>query len=72
MRADMGRRRLLESDVAEQTASILFLTYGHDAVQMAVLRCAELTKAGDRAGLASWKNVLKNVQKTGSRKPETL
>ena len=51
-----------ESDVSEETARILFLTYGHDAVQMAVLRCAELTKAGDRAGLASWKKVLKNVR----------
>ena len=56
------KQRLLESDVAEDTARILFLTYGHDAVEMAVLRCAELTKAGDKAGLRSWKKVLKNVR----------
>jgi hypothetical protein len=37
-------------------------TNGHDAVQMAVLRCAELNKAGDKAGLASWKKILKNVR----------
>jgi hypothetical protein len=59
----MVRKRLPEFDVAEDTARILFLTYGHDAVHMAVLRCAELTKAGDKAGLASWKKVLKNVRK---------
>ena len=59
----MVRKRLPESDVAEETARILFLTYGHDAVHMAVLRCAELTKAGDKAGVASWKKVLDNVRK---------
>jgi hypothetical protein len=58
----MVRNRLPESDVSEETARILFLTYGHDAVEMAVLRCAELTKAGDKAGLGSWKKVLKNVR----------
>ena len=59
----MVGKGLPESDVAEDTARILFLTYGHDAVHMAVLRCAELTKAGDKAGLASWKKVLNNVRK---------
>jgi hypothetical protein len=49
--------------VSEETARILFLTYGHDAVEMAVFRCAELTKAGDKAGLSSWRRVLKHVQK---------
>jgi hypothetical protein len=49
--------------VAEDTARILFLTYGHDAVEMAVLRCAELTKAGDKAGPASWKKILNKVRK---------
>ena len=56
------KQRLPKSDMAEDTARILFLTYGHDAVQMAVLRCAELNKAGDKAGLASWKKILKNVR----------
>jgi len=49
-------------DVSEDTARILFLTYGHDAVEMATLRCAELKKAGDKAGLASWKKVLRSVR----------
>jgi hypothetical protein len=57
-------------DVAEETARILFLTYGHGAVQMAVLRCAELTRAGDKAGLASWKKILKNVRKLAAANPK--
>jgi predicted transport protein len=36
--------------VVAEAARILFLTYGHDAVQMAALRCTELTKTGDREG----------------------
>jgi hypothetical protein len=54
--------KLPESHVTEDAARILFLTYGHDAVQMAVLRCAELKRAGDEAGLKSWKKILKNVR----------
>jgi hypothetical protein len=53
-------------DVSEETARILFLTYGHDAVQMAALRCAELRDAGDKAGLASWEKVLRAVRKLAS------
>jgi hypothetical protein len=49
-------------DVSEDTARILFLAYGHDAVEMATIRCAELKKAGDKAGLASWKKVLRSVR----------
>jgi hypothetical protein len=52
-----------KSDVTEEAARILFLTYGRDAVDMAVLRCAELNEAGDKAGLASWRKVLTNVRK---------
>lgn len=52
-----------ELDVTEETARILFLTYGHDAVHMAALRCAELKDARDKAGLLSWKKVLKIVRK---------
>jgi len=66
----MVRNRLPESDVSEETARILFLTYGHDAVQMAVLRCAELKKAGDKAGFASWRKVLKNVRKLATANPK--
>ena len=54
--------RTLKPDVAEETARILFLTYGQDAVQMAVLRCAELKDAGDKAGLRSWKKILIRVR----------
>lgn len=57
------KQRPPQSDVAVETARILFVTYGRDAVEMAVLRCAELTKAGDKAGLASWKKILNNVRK---------
>jgi hypothetical protein len=69
-RPDMARNRLLESDIAEETARILFLTYGQDAVHMAVLRCTELTNASDKAGLASWKKVLKNVRKLSAGNPK--
>ena len=51
-----------ESIVTEDAARILFLTYGHDAVQMAVLRCGELKQAGDTAGLRSWKKILKSAR----------
>lgn len=64
------KQRLLESDVTEDTARILFLTYGHDAVEMAVLRCAELNKAGDKAGLRSWKKVVKNVRALAAANPK--
>jgi hypothetical protein len=37
---------------------------------MAVLRCAELTRAGDKAGLASWKKILKNVRKLAAANPK--
>jgi hypothetical protein len=66
----MVGRHLSEHDLSEETARIIFLTYGHDAVHMAVLRCAELTKAGDKAGLASWKKVLKNVRKLAVANPK--
>ncbi len=59
-----------QSDVTEEIARILFLTYGHDAVEMAVLRCTELDKAGEKAGLASWKKVLKNVRKLAAANPK--
>jgi hypothetical protein len=60
----MARKSLRSTsfDTAEETARILFLTYGHDAIEMAVLRCAELKHAGDRAGLATWKKVLRTVR----------
>jgi hypothetical protein len=67
--ADMARKRLAESDVTEEAARILFLTYGDDAVHMAVLRCAELNKVGDRAGVASWKKIHKHVRKLAAANP---
>jgi hypothetical protein len=57
------RQNAPELEVPEEAARILFLSYGHDAVHMAALRCAELTKVGDKAGAASWKKILKNVRK---------
>jgi hypothetical protein len=60
----------LGPDVSEETARILFLTYGRHTVEMATLRCAELKRVGDRAGLASWKKVLKGVRKLAAANPE--
>jgi hypothetical protein len=57
------------SETAEEAARILFLTYGRDAVDMAVLRCAEL-KAGDKVGLASWKKMLRGVRLLAAANPE--
>jgi hypothetical protein len=37
-------------DTTEETARILFLTYGRDAVEMVALRCAELKDKRDKAG----------------------
>jgi hypothetical protein len=68
----MVRKRLnpAELDTAEETARILFLTYGPDAVDMAALRCTELTKAGDKVGTASWKKILRHVRKLAGASPE--
>jgi hypothetical protein len=68
----MASRRLdaPQLDVCEETARILFLTYGHDAVHMATLRCAELKDAGDKAGLASWRKILKNVRNLAAANPD--
>jgi hypothetical protein len=37
---------------------------------VAELRCDELTKAGDTAGTASWKRILKIVQKLAAGNPQ--
>ena len=68
----MARKSLRSTsfDTAEETARILFLTYGRDAVEMAALRCAELKRAGDKAGLASWKKVLRSVRRLAAANPE--
>jgi hypothetical protein len=57
-------------EIPEETARILFLAYGQDAVEMAELRCAELETAGDREGLASWKKVLAHVRTLAAANPE--
>jgi hypothetical protein len=57
-------------EVPEETARILFLTYGRDAVDMAVLRCAELKRAGDKVDLAAWKKVLRSVRRLAAANPE--
>jgi len=57
------------SDATEDTARILFLTYGRDAVDMALLRCVELKRAGDKAGLVSWRKVLRSIRKLAAAIP---
>jgi hypothetical protein len=64
------KHRRPEPDVMVETAHILFLTYGKDAVEMATLRCAELKEAGDKAGLASWNKVLKKVRTLAAANPK--
>lgn len=64
----MARKR--PSDVPEETARILYLTYGHDAIHMAELRCTELQTAGDEQGLATWKQVLEHVRTLAAGSPE--
>ena len=64
------KQPLPKSDVAEDAARILFLTYGRDAIEMAALRCAELNKAGDKAALVSWRKILKNVRKLAAANPK--
>jgi len=62
-------RASTEVSIQEETARILFLTYGRDAVEMAVLRCAELKQKGDGAGFASWRKVLRSVRKLAAANP---
>jgi hypothetical protein len=68
----MAHRRTphLASDIPTEAARILYLTYGHDAVQMAELRCTELEVAGDLEGVATWKEVLKHVRVLSAANPE--
>jgi hypothetical protein len=68
----MVRKRLnhAELDTAEEIGRILFLTYGHDAVEMAALRCTELTKTGDKAGVGSWRKILKVVRRLATANPQ--
>jgi len=68
----MTRKRAASpaSDVSEDTARNLFLVYGQDAVEMAELRCRELEAAGDRGGLANWKDVLEHVRELAAANPD--
>lgn len=66
----MMRNRSDRTEIAEEAARILFLTYGHDAVQMAGLRCVELAERGDKAGSASWKEILGHVRKLATANPQ--
>jgi hypothetical protein len=58
------------SEIAEETARILYLAYGLEAVHMAELRCAELSAAGDKRSLATWKKVLDQVRGLTTANPE--
>ncbi len=68
----MARKRAASpaTDIPEETARILFLAYGQDAVHMAELRCSELEVAGDKGGLATWKKVLAHVRTLATANPE--
>jgi hypothetical protein len=70
--ARMIRKRAARptSDIAEETARILYLAYGLEAVHMAELRCAELNAAGDKRRLATWKKVLDHVRGLTTANPE--
>jgi hypothetical protein len=58
-----NRPNFAEVDVSEEAARVLFLTYRHDAIEMAALRCVELRKEGDKEGVASWRKILSHVRK---------
>lgn len=62
---------MASDEIATETARILYLTYGKDAVEMAELRCKELAASGDREGLESWRRVLHAVTQlvSGSSTP---
>jgi hypothetical protein len=68
----MSRKRTPRpaSDIPEEAARILFLTYGQDAVHMAELRCSELEAVGDKEGVATWKEVLVHVRTLVAANPE--
>lgn len=65
----MVRKRPGGTEITEEAARILFLTYGHDAVQMAELRCIELAERGDKDGSASWKEILGHARKLAAANP---
>ena len=68
----MRRKRAARpaTEISDETARILFLAYGQEAVQMAELRCTELKAAGDKEGLANWKKVLKHARVLAAANPE--
>ena len=67
----MTRKRMPRpaSDIPEEAARILYLTYGQDAVHMAEVRCVELEAAGDNEGCATWKKVLEHVRGLDAANP---
>jgi hypothetical protein len=68
----MPRKRAARpaTEISEETARTLFLVYGLDAVEMAELRCRELEAAGDKGGLANWKQVLEHVRALTAANPD--
>jgi hypothetical protein len=67
----MPRKRAAHpaTEISDETARTLFLVYGLDAVEMAELRCRELEAAGDKGGLANWKQVLEHVRTLAAGNP---
>ena len=68
---DAGSKETVPMQILERTgdtARILFLTYGQDAVEMAELRCRELAEAGQDN--AAWRKVLEHVRALASANAE--
>ncbi len=55
-----------------RTANILVKQHGQDAPIEAAMRADELLEAGDMAGFAVWKRVLRAVVVLGCEKPRNL
>ena len=60
---------MVSDHISAETARILYLTYGNDAVEMAELPCKELAASGDHQGLKSWRRVLRVVRQLASAAP---
>ena len=68
----VGGARIKSLQIGEptiETARILYLAYGRDALEMAELRCRELTEKGDAEGLANWQRVLAEVKQLVASDP---
>jgi hypothetical protein len=60
---------MVSDDISTDTARILYLTYGSDAIEMAELRCNELAASGDKQGVKNWRSILRVVRQLVSAAP---